>query len=33
LQDIVGGQYDSVEEGMNALKKKMDKVLADIKIQ
>lgn len=29
LQDIVAGKYNSVEEAMNTLKEKMDKVLAD----
>ncbi len=30
LQDIVAGQYSSVEEGMNALKAKIDKAVSDI---
>lgn len=33
LQDIVGGKYDSVEEGMNALKKKMDEIVEDVEVE
>ncbi|MBN2860275.1 MAG: hypothetical protein JXK93_08450, partial [Sphaerochaetaceae bacterium] len=32
LQDIVAGKYSSVEEGLNALKKKMDKIVSDIEL-
>jgi len=32
LQDIVAGQYGSVQEGMDALKAKMDKAVEDIEI-
>lgn len=30
LQDIVAGKYDSVQDGMDQLKKKMDKAVSDI---
>ncbi|NDL67690.1 ABC transporter substrate-binding protein [Anaerotalea alkaliphila] len=33
LQDIVGGKYASVEEGMNALKVKMDQIVSDVVIE
>ncbi len=33
LQDIVSGEYDSVEEGLNALKKKMDRIVEDIEVE
>ncbi len=33
LQDIVAGKYESVEEAMNTLKDKMDRVLADVETQ
>lgn len=32
LQDIVAGKYDSVEEGLTVLKKKMDKIVSDIEL-
>ncbi|WP_319560081.1 sugar ABC transporter substrate-binding protein [Marispirochaeta sp.] len=32
LQDIVSGKYSTVEEGMDALKKKMDKIVSDISV-
>ena len=32
LQDIVSGKYSTVEEGMTALKKKMDKIVSDITV-
>ncbi len=33
LQDIVAGKYDSVQEGLDALKEKMDTAVQDIAIQ
>jgi multiple sugar transport system substrate-binding protein len=33
LQDIVAGKYGSVQEGMDSLKSKMDKAVADIEIE
>jgi multiple sugar transport system substrate-binding protein len=30
LQDIVAGKYDSVQDGMDQLKEKMDKAVSDI---
>jgi len=33
LQDIVAGKYSSVEDGLNQLKVKMDKIVADIEVK
>ena len=33
LQDIVSGKYESVEEGLDQLKKKMDRIVEDIEVE
>ena len=33
LQDIVAGKYDSVQEGMDALKEKMDEIVKDVPVE
>lgn len=33
LQDIVAGKYNSTQEGMDALKKKMDEIVEDVEVE